>query len=68
MSYDYYGDFLTFIHDVGCDRVFLLNVYNRHPTSEIGEDMYEDIHSEEVVIKEVIELPNDILLGVSNFY
>lgn len=52
MKYTAYENFKAFMHDAGCARTFILTDNSINNT-------------EKVIIREVIELPHDILLGVS---
>ena len=61
MGRGYYENFKNFMIDVGSDRIFLLN---KNPKSSTEDET----NYEQVVIKEIIEIPNDILLGLSTFY
>lgn len=70
-----YGDFETFMHDVGEDRVFRMNVYSKvfTPFETAGQFIDQSIYenggyTELITISETIPLPNgDILLGVRSF-
>lgn len=68
-SYDIYGDFETFMHDVGCERIMRIAPYRRMFTPYEQDKKFKDEseidYLQTVVIKEVINLPNgDFLLGV----
>jgi hypothetical protein len=68
-SYDSYGDFETFMHDVGCERIMRIEPYRRMFTPYEQERKFSDeselCNIECVVIKEVVNLENgDYLLGV----
>lgn len=72
---DFFGDFETWLHDVGEDRVFRVNVYKRMFTPYeqakqfTDETEFVDTYSKPVRIKEVIPLGNgDFYIGFVSAY
>jgi len=77
MSYSYYGDFETFMHDDGDGRIFRMLVYKKIFTpleqekKYIDQGVYTDICYQDVVVKEVIPLGDnseDLLIGFQYLY
>lgn len=71
---DFYGDFDTFIHDIGEDRIFQMLVFKKIFTPYeqdrkfINESKYTSDSYRDIKIREIIMLPNDILLGIQELY
>ena len=71
---DIYGDFETFMHDVGGDRIFQMLVYKKVYTPYEqekkfrDESVYTDDSYQDIKIKEVVPLDGDILLGVQPLF
>ena len=71
---DIYGDFETFMHDVGGDRIFQMLIYKKIYTPYEqeqkfrDESIYTDDSYQDIKIKEVIPIEGDILLGVHCLY
>ena len=65
-----YGDWETFMHDVGGDRIFQMLVYKKLYTPYeqeqkfMDETVYEDDTYTDIKIRETIPIDGDILLGV----
>ena len=74
MSYNFFGDFQTFMQDVGFDRLFGFNIYRKIYTPYeqaekfVDESMFEDSYSSFGYIREVIPLGYDYLLGIEEVY
>lgn len=75
MNYNSYGDFETFMHDTAGDRIFSMVEYKRMFTPYEQEKKFQDEsiymtdEYQEVVIREVIELPNgELLLGMQYLF
>ena len=77
----FYGDFLTFMQDVGFERIFAFQVYRRMFTPKEQEDKYidetefTDTRFEYCKIREVIPVggenggtPRDYLLGIQTIF
>lgn len=69
-----YGDFETFMHDVGEDRVFRMLEYKKIFTPYeqdkkfIDQSVYTDTCYQDVTIEEWTVLEEDILLGLAYLY
>ena len=66
---DYHGDFQTFMHDVGEDRIFQMLVFKKMFTPYEQDKKFKDEtvytdRMQDIKIREVIQLENDIMLGV----
>lgn len=73
-NYDIYGDVETFMHDVGCERIWRFWVYRRiytpyeQQSQFIDESQFEDSHCNFGIIREVINLQGDYLIGFEMVY
>lgn len=69
-----YGDWETFMHDVGEDRIFRMLQYKKIFTPAeiehkyIDQSIYTDNTYQDVTIEEWIVLEEDILLGLAYLY
>ena len=75
MTYYSWGDFDTFMMDVGSERIFRCWVYKKFFTPYeqaqkfMDESLFENITCDFVKIREVITLPdNSLLLGLQKIY
>ena len=70
MEYSIFGDWETFMHDVGEERIFQMNVYKRLYTPYeidkkfMDESIYEDSTYTSVIIRESVFINDDIFLGL----
>lgn len=69
-DYNIYGDMETFMHDVGCERIWRFWIYRRMFTpyeqqeAFTDESVFEDVFCTFGIIREVIDLHGDYLLGI----
>ena len=70
MNYSIFGDWETFMHDVGGERIFQMLVYKRMYTPYeqehkfMDESIYEDSSYTDIIIRETIYIDSDTILGV----